>query len=808
MDNIICAFLGHDKRCRTTPLYRYDTGMKLKLTGIDLPHSFRVDFSNSINSKSKPMLGTDGLVSIPAEYFVPGETIYAWVVLPNDDGRNTVYQVSIPISPRAEPTDVEPLPEEQSYIDQVIAALNEAVDDAQQAIMHYPKIVNNMWFVWDVTDEQYVSTGIVAEGEDGYSPTVTVSLITGGYRLTITDVNGDHVFNVMDGAPGLPGQDGVSPYAVIISIPGGHRISIVDINGSQTFDIMDGKDGINGISPNASVTKSGNTATITITDVSGTTTAQITDGTDGTDGKDGVTFTPTVSQQGIISWTNDGSLPNPESVDIKGPTGDSGVYVGTEEPTNPDVNIWINPNGSGSVLDQYAMKTDTVLDTTLSRGRKAETTVGDGSFAFGYNVEASGYGSFAKGYSTKASGAYSSAEGYENIASGAFSHAEGGYQYGKTTASGQSSHAEGLKTTASGYASHAEGYCSKAQNYYTHAEGYYSIANGYASHSSGKYNVEDSYASWPEWEPGEYAIGDKCKVTTIVDNEATVTGYICKTANNDATFDVSHWTKDVYMNYAEIIGNGTANNARSNARALDWDGNEHLMGDVYVGCNPDSTGGTKLAKITDIPATDIQIDGTSIINNNIANIPKATESGLGVVKVSPGNGLKMNEQGAILISAADSSDVKLGTASQKPIVPSYQHMAAFYGLAKAAGSDEKNSVLPAGQYTETAKSKISNMLNAPVSVSGTTPIITAMAGVQYVCGEVSTLAITIPESGCFDVVFESGSTATVLTFTLPTGYTLEWANGFDDTSLDADTTYEINIKVVGMKCLGVAGSWT
>jgi hypothetical protein len=34
------------------------------------------------------------------------------------------------------------------------------------------------------------------------------------------------------------------------------------------------------------------------------------------------------------------------------------------------------------------------------------------------------------------------------------------------------------------------------------------------------------------------------------------------------------------MNYAEIIGNGTADNARSNARALDWNGNEYLKGDI------------------------------------------------------------------------------------------------------------------------------------------------------------------------------------------------------------------------------------
>lgn len=40
------------------------------------------------------------------------------------------------------------------------------------------------------------------KGEDGYSPTVTVTDITGGHRVTITDEDGDHAFDVMDGQGG------------------------------------------------------------------------------------------------------------------------------------------------------------------------------------------------------------------------------------------------------------------------------------------------------------------------------------------------------------------------------------------------------------------------------------------------------------------------------------------------------------------------------------------------------------------------------------------------------------------------------
>ena len=109
-----------------------------------------------------------------------------------------------------------------------------------------------------------------------------------------------------------------------------------------------------------------------------------------------------------------------------------------------------------------------------------------------------------------------------------------------------------------------------------------------------------------------------------------------------------------------------------------------------------------------------------------------------------------------------------------------------------------------GVYPEAQKSAISTMLNGPVTVSGTTPSITALPGIQYICGECATLDIALPASGCIDVVFQSGSTPTVLTVTPPTGVTVKWANGFDPTALEANATYEINI----MNGLGVAVSWT
>ena len=71
-----------------------------------------------------------------------------------------------------------------------------------------------------------------------------------------------------------------------------------------------------------------------------------TNGTNGSDGIDGTTFTPSVSAEGVISWTNDGGKTNPPSVSIKGNQGDASyAYVrwASEEPTS-DADMGVIPD--------------------------------------------------------------------------------------------------------------------------------------------------------------------------------------------------------------------------------------------------------------------------------------------------------------------------------------------------------------------------------------------------------------------------------------------------------------------------------
>ena len=49
------------------------------------------------------------------------------------------------------------------------------------------------------------------DGKDGFSPTVTVAAISGGYRIEITDVNGTQTVDILHGAAGKDGIDGTTP---------------------------------------------------------------------------------------------------------------------------------------------------------------------------------------------------------------------------------------------------------------------------------------------------------------------------------------------------------------------------------------------------------------------------------------------------------------------------------------------------------------------------------------------------------------------------------------------------------------------
>ncbi len=191
--------------------------------------------------------------------------------------------------------------------------------------------------------------------------------------------------------------------------------------------------------------------------------------------------------------------------------------------------------------------------------------VGDYSTAMGYLTTASGFASTASGNNTTASGLISTAWGNNNTASGHISTAMGE----NTTASGGRSTAMGYSTTASGSYSTAMGNNNTASGYISTALGENTTASGYASTAMGASTTASGGYST--------AMG---AITTAAGIYSTVMGEGTK-ANGYAALVIGRYNDTIAGAQANmqtttplfIIGNGTGNNARSNAMVVRNDGN-------------------------------------------------------------------------------------------------------------------------------------------------------------------------------------------------------------------------------------------
>jgi len=163
-----------------------------------------------------------------------------------------------------------------------------------------------------------------------------------------------------------------------------------------------------------------------------------------------------------------------------------------------------------------------------------------------------GYFSFAAGQYIIASGGFSSASGgYNNRATGEYSHIGGGRE--NQAGGGLSSVGGGDNNKATGGGSTVSG-------------GVSNTASGdYADVGGGMNNI---------------ASGQSSCIPGGVYNRATHRGQMVFGTYN--ALDPSTAAATNKGTYVEIVGNGTSTSNRSNARTLDWDGNEVLAGGLKI----------------------------------------------------------------------------------------------------------------------------------------------------------------------------------------------------------------------------------
>lgn len=266
---------------------------------------------------------------------------------------------------------------------------------------------------------------------------------------------------------------------------------------------------------------------------------------------------------------------------------------------------------------------DPTLSATLNTGAS-----GNQSSAFGKNTMALATASFANGNKTVAKGEESHAEGYQSVTLGDGSHAEGAQTVSAglqshsegalTQALGDESHAEGHGTIAGALASHSEGSGTKVGNYSqesgigadhtvsptpgpsptppsyiaqpgegSHVEGYDNIVSGYGSHAEGVRN----------YVTGNYSHAEGIN-NSLLKNYAHVSGYnnisnadcsetsgIWNINNGYGSFVTGYYNECSYNHQTIVgkfnlnksdtlfeVGNGTADNVRSNAFEVHQDG--------------------------------------------------------------------------------------------------------------------------------------------------------------------------------------------------------------------------------------------
>ncbi len=210
--------------------------------------------------------------------------------------------------------------------------------------------------------------------------------------------------------------------------------------------------------------------------------------------------------------------------------------------------------GYGSIAAGYNTKAKGIVSTSFG---SVTSAIGPFATSMGANTIASGFISTSMGNTTTASGNYTTSMGYKSVASGNTSISMGD----STIASGDYSTSIGSRTIASSFASTSMGYNTVASSSYTTSMGVNTKAIAVAATSMGNGTTASGNFST--------SMGS---ATTASGFASTSMGLLTK-AKATASLVIGKYNDTTATNRLFEIGNGFADNARSNALTVLENGN-------------------------------------------------------------------------------------------------------------------------------------------------------------------------------------------------------------------------------------------
>lgn len=674
MSNIVDAYPREGIVFRTKPLFQWDWGQIVRLHISDLPAAYKVEFSNSTRADAVSTIQTTDEVTVPAQFLESGNPVYAWVVVV-DEARTTEYSLMIPVAARAKPTDLEPAPEEQTEIEQTLSALNEAVSDVQGIADAIPDTINDALEAAKESGEFDGPKGDKCDkGDTGDTGERGPQGIQG--EQGIQGPKGDKGDKGDTGSQGPKGDTGATG-ATGPAGPKGDK-------GEQGPKGDPGDDYILTAADKAEIAQQAEELLAPVLDTKAPAIWEDASGSIAhfADGADDMPLRECVIRiEPVQEGTGD---PSPENV--RPITGWTGCRVERSGK---------NMLPTASYTDAKRSVIAATMDAELGRvliGKTDAFTISGVSTA----VQSDGNTISINVYYSDGTSAITVIYRGDQHVSGALT---GPWAIHLTTG----------KTISD---VHLGGTTRNAVVTLTNLQ----LESGFTATPYEPYQGSTYGITFPA-EAGTVYGG----TLDVVRGVLTVThGMIASYAGETLP---GEWISDL-----DVYADGTTPTtgaqvvyqlATPTTYTLTPQEIKTLLGTNNIWADTGDTAVTYPAdtrmfveqNAPESPVQDVQVNGTSILSQGVANVPLANSTTPGVVIVrEKSDGLRIDSNNRLSIARPTEADLKEGNTSYRVLSPEYQHISTFYGLAKAAGADMAPSSNPVGTYTDAAKIAIQKML--------------------------------------------------------------------------------------------------